>query len=83
MSQLHQTEIRDFIVATFLFGQGGDEIADADSLLDKGVIDSTGVLELVNFVGEKYGIRVADEELIADNFDSIDKLAAFVQRKRA
>jgi acyl carrier protein len=83
MSQVHQAEIRDFIVGTFLFGQGGDQINDRDSLLDKGVIDSTGVLELVNFVGEKYGIRVSDDELIADNFDSIDKLAAFVQRKSA
>jgi acyl carrier protein len=81
MSQVHESEIRNFIVATFLFGQGGDQIADGDSLLDKGVIDSTGVLELVNFIGEKFGIKVADEELTADNFDSIRKLAAFVQRK--
>jgi acyl carrier protein len=81
MSQAREAEIRSFIVTTFLFGQGGDQIGDADSLLDKGVIDSTGVLELVNFIGEKYGIKVADEELTADNFDSIRKLAAFVQRK--
>jgi acyl carrier protein len=80
---LHQAEleIREFIVNTFLFGAGGEAIADGDSLLDKGIIDSTGVLELVAFLGEHYGIEVADGELVADNFSSIEKLAAFVKRK--
>ena len=64
-------------------GRAATQIADGDSLLDKGIIDSTGVLELVAFIGETFGIQVADEELVADNFDSIDKLAAFVQAKGA
>jgi acyl carrier protein len=76
-----EREIREFIVATFLFGTGGDAIADGDSLIDKGIVDSTGVLELVAFIGERYGVQVADEELVADNFASIEKLAAFVKRK--
>jgi acyl carrier protein len=76
-----EREIREFIVTTFLFGTGGDAIADGDSLIDKGIVDSTGVLELVAFIGERYGVQVADEELVADNFASIEKLAAFVKRK--
>lgn len=82
MSQSLELEIRRFIVDTFLFGEGGDQFADGDSLLDQGIIDSTGVLELVAFLDETYGIGVADQELIPDNFDSIEKLAAFVERKR-
>ena len=76
-----EREIREFIVITFLSGTGADAIADADSLIDKGIVDSTGVLELVAFIGERYGVQVADEELVADNFASIEKLAAFVKRK--
>jgi acyl carrier protein len=82
MSQTPEAQIRDFIVNTFLFGEGGDTFSDDDSLLDKGIIDSTGVLELVAFLDESYGISVADQELVADNFDSIEKLVEFVKRKR-
>ena len=82
MSQTPEQQIRGFIVNTFLFGEGGDSFSDEDSLLAKGIIDSTGVLELVAFLDETYGIQVADEELVAQNFDSIKQLAAFVGRKR-
>ena len=82
MSQTPEQEIRGFIVNTFLFGEGGDTFSDEDSLLSKGIIDSTGVLELVAFLDETYGIQVADDELVAQNFDSINQLAAFVKRKR-
>jgi acyl carrier protein len=63
---------------TTLFGQG--EAPDA-SLLEKGLIDSTGVLELVAFVSRKYEIVVEDEELVPANFDSVDNLAAYLERK--
>jgi acyl carrier protein len=55
---------------------------DASSFLDRGIIDSTGVLELVAFVESEYGVAVADEDIVPANFDSIDALAAFVGRKR-
>ncbi|MES1171701.1 MAG: acyl carrier protein [Bacteroidota bacterium] len=74
--------IRSFIVNTFLFGEGGDKITDDDSLLAKGIVDSTGVLELVAYLEETHGVQVTDQELVADNFDSINKLAAFIQSKR-
>ena len=82
MTQAPEQEIGTYIVNTFLFGEGGDGFTDEDSLIEKGIIDSTGVLELVAFLDETYGISVADQELVADNFDSVSKLGAFVKRKR-
>jgi acyl carrier protein len=73
-------EIHDFVVNNFLYGKP-DGLAYGDSLLDKGVIDSTGVLELVNFLQERFHIRMEDEEIIPDNLDSIQNLVKFVGRK--
>ena len=76
-----KSEIRHFIIENYLYGQDGNDFADDVSFLENGLIDSTGVLELVSFVQEKYGISVADEELIPDNFDSIQNLSAFIIKK--
>jgi acyl carrier protein len=73
-------EIRHFIVENFLYGQD-DGFDDNVSLLEKGIIDSTGVLELVSFVEDKYGISVEDEELIPENFDSVANLSAYITKK--
>ena len=77
-----EEQIRGFIVETFLFGEGGDELANDDSLLDRGIIDSTGVLELIAYVENSFGVKAVDEELVPDNFDSIRRLAAFIVRKQ-
>ena len=74
-------EFRKFIVENFLYGQDDGNLTDDISFLEKGIIDSTGVLELVSFIEETYGIAVNDEELIPDNFDSLNKLSDFVARK--
>jgi acyl carrier protein len=74
-------QLRQFVVDNFLFGQPADGLADTDSFLDRGIIDSMGVLELVGFLEESYGITIQDQELIPDNLDSIDKVASFLQRK--
>jgi acyl carrier protein len=78
-----EQEIREFIVENFLFGQSHNGLKDADSLLNKGIIDSTGVLELVAYIEETYNIQVEDEELIPENLDSIAAVAAFIQRKQS
>ncbi|MGD8415115.1 MAG: acyl carrier protein, partial [Candidatus Latescibacterota bacterium] len=72
---------REFIVETFLFGADDGQLEDGDSLLESGVVDSTGVLELVGFLEEEFGIEVKDEELVPENLDSIDNLAAFIEKK--
>lgn len=83
MSQAFEQRIRSYIVDTFLFGEGGDKFSDEDSLLEQGIIDSTGVLELVAFLSETFEIQVSDDELVADNFDSVHKLSAYVRSKLA
>jgi acyl carrier protein len=74
-------EIRDFIVLNFLFSQGGESLADNQSFLENGIIDSTGVLELVGFLEQRFGIEVGDRELLPENLDSIDNAARYVTRK--
>jgi acyl carrier protein len=74
-------ELKAFILETFLFGDDSESFGDTDSFMEKGIIDSTGVLELVAFLEQNYGITVGDEEMIPANLDSVDNLAAYVQRK--
>jgi acyl carrier protein len=78
-----EAAVRKFIVDQFLFGQGGDGLAAQDSLLAKGLIDSTGVLEVTSFLEQRFGIDIEDQDLVPDNFDSIERIVRFVERKRA
>ena len=80
MSHKH-AEIRQFVVENFLFGQHDRQIDDDRSFLESGIIDSTGVLELIAFIEQKYGISVADEELVPSNLDSVQRVASFVDSK--
>lgn len=73
-------DLRTFIVDNFLFGQESAFTDDA-SFLATGVIDSTGMLELIGFLERTYGFRLDDEEIVPENLDSIRKLASFVSRK--
>ena len=76
-----QTEIRQFVVENFLFGQSDRQIADDQSFLEGGIIDSTGVLELIAFLESRYGISIADDELVPANLDSVNRVATFVAVK--
>jgi acyl carrier protein len=73
--------VREFIVANFLFGDTERLVPDDASLLEHGIIDSTGILELVFFLEGTYGIKVADAEMVPDNLDSIARVARFVEAK--
>jgi acyl carrier protein len=81
MEQIAQ-DLKTYIAENILFSNDGYNHPDDASFLEKGIIDSMNVLELVSFVEEKYAIAVKDEDIVPDNFDSISKLAAFVQRKK-
>ena len=74
------SKVRDFVVKTFLFGDGAS-LRDDTSFLEEGIIDSTGILELIMFLEETYGIEIKDSELVPDNMDSLQNIARFVQRK--
>jgi acyl carrier protein len=76
------TTLRKFIQENFLFGQEG-VFTDGDSFLELGIIDSTGVLELVAFLENQYQMKIADEDLVPENLDSIDNLVRFVEAKQA
>ena len=79
----YASEIRAFIVSNFLFGQEGNPFADDQSLLESGIVDSTGLLELVAFIEEKYGFSVGDRELVPENLDSLRNISRFVAGKCA
>ncbi|HKE84668.1 MAG TPA: acyl carrier protein [Vicinamibacterales bacterium] len=64
-----------------MFGQASTDLRDDESLLDRGLIDSTGVLELVGFLERRYAISIDDRELVPDNLDSIARIVAFVEAK--
>ncbi len=76
------SEIRQFIADRFLFGDD-TKLGDDDSLLEAGLIDSTGVLELINHLEERHGIKVNDDELVPENLDTIAGIVAFLAKKAA
>jgi acyl carrier protein len=73
--------LRQFIIDTFLVGDEKEILADSDSFMQKGYIDSTGILELTQHVETTYNIKIEDDEMVPDNLDSVDKLVVFVLRK--
>jgi len=74
-------QIRQFIFENFLFEAENNALVNDDSFLDKGIIDSTGVLEVINWMEETFGFQVDDIELIPENLDSVNRLADFIIRK--
>ena len=75
-------QVRHFVVENFLFGDDSDLRDNEQSFLESGIVDSTGVLELVAFLESDYDIKIADDELVPQNLDSIAKIAAFVETKK-
>ena len=76
-------EIKQFILKNYLFTEDEAVLSDEDSLMKKGIIDSTGILELIFHVEETYKVKVADEDMVPENLDSVTKIAQFIGRKRA
>lgn len=76
-----ETQIREYIADNFLFSDNGYQLSDDVSFLEEAIVDSTGVLELVLFVEETFGITVEDDEILPENFDSVSQLAAYVRHK--
>lgn len=81
--EIVKKNLRQFIVDNFLFGEDGDGLKDEDSLLEKGLIDSTGILELVAYLQKRFHIRVEDNEIVPENLDSLQKIAGYIKRKSA
>ncbi|OHV83815.1 acyl carrier protein [Rhizobium sp. LCM 4573] len=80
MTERFEAAVREFIAENFLF-RADAEVSNSQSLLESGVIDSTGVLELIAFLETTYGITIADEEIIPENLDSIDSMTGYLASK--
>lgn len=76
-----ESKIRQFILENYLFTNDQSALADDDSFLKKGIIDSTGILEVIQFLSDEFGIAVKDDEMIPENLDSVSNLAKFVTQK--
>jgi len=81
MQQLEQ-EVRQFIIDNFMFENGNGSFSNEDSFLETGLVDSMSIMTLVEFVKEKYAISIEDEELVPDHWDSVSRIASFVQSRR-
>lgn len=77
-----QQEIETFIRENFLLGMGNRHLNPDDSFMGQGIVDSTGILELVSFIERTYGFKVLDEEMMPENLDSVRKVVAFINSKR-
>ena len=75
-------EVREYIIENFLLGDEEDELSDSDSFLESGLIDSTGILEVIAFLEETYDVEIADEEMIPENLDSVERVARFIASKK-
>lgn len=73
--------LRDFVVTNYLFGDESRAPSDDESLMDQGLVDSTGILELIEFLEDEFGIQVSEAETLPENLGSIDALSRYVQVK--
>lgn len=73
--------IKTFVSYNFLHSDNGIELEDSQSFMESGIIDSTGVLELVSFLEETFNLHINDDELLPENFDSIQSLTLYIQKK--
>jgi acyl carrier protein len=75
-------DIKKFIAKNFLFSDDTSVVRDDQSLMSSGTLDSTGILELIMFVEEKFAVKIPDEDMLPENFDSVNAIAAYIERKK-
>ena len=80
-SELHK-QVRDFILENYLFTDDESALRMDESLLDRGIVDSTGMLEIIMFIEDELGVTVEDHEMIPENLDSVNRIANFAGRKK-
>lgn len=78
-----EQSIRKYILENFLFTDDDSELNNSDSFLDSGIIDSTGILEVISFLEENFGIKVEDDEMVPENLDSVDNILAYLASKKS
>lgn len=78
-----EDKVRSYVLENFLFTDDQSMLNSSDSFMGKGIIDSTGILEVIDYLAEEFGITVDDDEMIPANLDSVDNIKAYVERKQA
>lgn len=76
-----EQKVRSYILENFLFTEDESALNSADSFLEKGVLDSTGILEVIYFLEDEFGVKVEDDEMIPENLDSVNNIVKFVDTK--
>lgn len=76
-------KVKNYILENYLFTDDQNALKDDDSFLQQGIIDSTGILEVIYFLEDEFGIAVADEEMVPENLDSVNNLVKFIASKNA
>ena len=79
---LIEDKVKNYMLENYLFTDDPNALSNDESFLGKGLIDSTGVLEIISFIEEEFGISVDDEEMVADNLDSVNNIVSFLVRKQ-
>ena len=78
-----EQQVREYILENYLFTDDESALSNEDSFLEKGILDSTGILEVIYFLEEDFEIKVEDTEMIPENLDSVNNIVAFIDRKNA
>lgn len=77
-----ETKLRSFILENYMFTDDETQLKNDDSFIDSGIIDSTGILELITFIQDELKITVEDEEMIPENLDSVNNINAYIAKKK-
>ncbi len=77
-----EDKIRRFILENYLVTDDQSELNNDDSFLDQGILDSTGILEIIFFIEDEFGIKIKDDEMVPENLDSVNRIVAFIERKQ-
>lgn len=77
-----EAKVREYILENYLFTDDQSALNSSDSFLEKGVLDSTGILEVIYFLEDEFGVKIDDEEMIPENLDSVDNIVKFMATKK-
>jgi acyl carrier protein len=80
---ISEQSIRNYILENYLFTDDQSVLDNGDSFLNKGILDSTGILEVIYFLEDEFGIKIEDEEMVPENLDSVNNILSFLKRKSA
>ncbi len=78
-----EDKVRGYILENFLFTDDQSALDNSDSFLEKGLVDSTGILEIITFIEDDFNVTIEDDEMVPENLDSVDNILAFIAKKLA